>query len=157
ILPVPCRPGGEAGGTEATFSGALRSDRGIFHAPARMLAVAGAACEARAAARACDALAGAEPSRQFVHHAASLGIVHRCPAGNLVERARAADAVPGVEVDRADAVAGRRNVAHRADHFAKITWSASSPSVSAAGPGCRMIGDFTSCSSPSRTAGIATQ
>src|SRR5574337_1832231 len=35
--------------------------------------------------------------------------------------------------------------------------SASSPSVSAAGPGCRMIGDLISCSSPSRTAGIASQ
>jgi len=30
---------------------------------------------------------------------------------------------------------------------------ASSPSVSAAGPGCRMIGDLISCNSPSRTAG----
>ena len=31
--------------------------------------------------------------------------------------------------------------------------SRASPSVSAAGPGCRMIGDLISCSSPSRTAG----
>ncbi len=35
--------------------------------------------------------------------------------------------------------------------------NASSPSNSAAGPGCRMIGDLISCSSPSRTAGIADQ
>jgi len=31
------------------------------------------------------------------------------------------------------------------------------PSVSAAGPGCRMFGDLISCSAPSRTAGIAPQ
>ena len=34
---------------------------------------------------------------------------------------------------------------------------ASSPSNSAAGPGCRMIGDLISCSWPLRTAGIACQ
>ena len=35
--------------------------------------------------------------------------------------------------------------------------SSRTPSVSAAGPGCRMIDDFTSCSSPSRTAGTSCQ
>ena len=35
--------------------------------------------------------------------------------------------------------------------------SAFTPSVSAAGPGCRMIDDFTSCSSPSRTAATPAQ
>ena len=35
--------------------------------------------------------------------------------------------------------------------------SASSPSVSAAGPGCRISGDLISCSSPSRTAGTSAQ
>ena len=39
------------------------------------------------------------------------------------------------------------------DQAATIRWRASRPSVSAAGPGCRMSGDLISCSSPSRTAG----
>ncbi len=34
---------------------------------------------------------------------------------------------------------------------------ACTPSVSAAGPGCRISGDLISCSSPSRTAWIAAQ
>ena len=36
----------------------------------------------------------------------------------------------------------------------KMRCICSTPSVSAAGPGCRMIDDFTSCSSRSRTAAI---
>ena len=42
-------------------------------------------------------------------------------------------------------------------HSAITRCSSRTPSVSAAGPGCRMIDDFTSCSSPSRTAGTSCQ
>ena len=41
-----------------------------------------------------------------------------------------------------------------AAHSANIPDSASSPSVSAAGPGCRISGDLISRSQPVRTAGI---
>ena len=42
-------------------------------------------------------------------------------------------------------------------HAAMTRCSSRTPSVSAAGPGCRMIDDLTSCSSPSRTAGTSAQ
>ena len=52
---------------------------------------------------------------------------------------------------------GSYSTAAPVDHARMILAISRTPSVRAAGPGCRMIGDLISCSAPSRTAGIAPQ
>ena len=57
----------------------------------------------------------------------------------------------------ADAMGNCRRAESALHHSPMMATIASSPSVSAAGPGCRISGDLISRSQPSRTAGIVSK
>src|SRR5439155_688068 len=115
---------------------------------------------------------------QIVHHTAGLGLDTRWQRRAIIVRIGghlSSDKDPSVDFDRVRERRHRRGCAgnhhetgcaHRMPpelHYetlaqrAMMACKASNPSVSAAGPGCRMMGDLISGSSRSRTAGMSAQ
>ena len=120
----------------------------------RLFHQASAAAERRDPARARQA---GRPHRHRGSRRAGRPAARRARAGaaHLARPALDQDAPPGPPA--AGAAAPGPVIVRFADHSAMMASMASSPSVSAAGPGCRISGDLISRRKPSRTAGMASK